>query len=336
MSEIRENRITGEWVIIAPGRAKRGGNLGRSKRQEEIPAYSAACPFCPGNEAQVSEERYRAVGEDHQWVVRSVANKYSLISATGDVALGACSGGGGNLGACVNAVGLHEVLIEGPRHDLEMALFPVAHVQRILEAYRHRFQAFYADPRIRHVIVFKNDGTQAGASQQHPHSQIVGLPIVPGQIVDRIERTRRFFESAGRCLACSIIEQERAETRRIVTENADFIAFVPYAALSQYHLWIFPKAHIPCFSEQPAETIPALAEIVRTVLAKLHGLLENPPFNLLLRSLGPHENGSPHFHWYISIVPRVTHAAGFELGTGMYINPSEPDHSARELRDYLV
>jgi len=338
MSEIRENRITGEWVIIAPERAKRGGNLGRAKAREEIPAYSAACPFCPGNEAQVSEERYRADGGDgdHEWVVRSVANKFSVISAIGDVALGTCPDGAGILGECVNAVGLHEVLIEGPRHDLQMALFPVAHVQKILEAYRNRFQAFYADPRIRHVIVFKNHGAPAGASQQHPHSQIVGLPIVPGQIVDRIERARRFFESAGRCLACSMIEQERAETRRIVAENAHFIAFIPYAALSQYHLWIFPKAHTPCFSEQPAETIPALAEILRTVLAKLHGLLENPPFNLVVRSLGPQDNGAPHFHWYISIVPRVTHAAGFELGTGMYINPSEPESSARALREYPV
>jgi UDPglucose--hexose-1-phosphate uridylyltransferase len=131
-----------------------------------------------------------------------------------------------------------------------------------------------------------------------------------------------------------MIEQERADARRIIAENANFIAFIPYAALSRYHLWIFPNAHTPCFSEQPAETIPALAEILRTVLAKLHGLLDNPPFNLVIRSLGPQDNGSPHFHWYISIIPRVTHVAGFELGTGMYINPSEPEDSARELREY--
>jgi UDPglucose--hexose-1-phosphate uridylyltransferase len=195
----------------------------------------------------------------------------------------------------VNAVGLHEVLIEGPRHDLDMALLPAAHVQRILEAYRNRFQAFYADSRIRHVIVFKNHGAEAGASQQHPHSQIVGLPIVPGQIVDRIERARRFFADTGRCLACAMIEQEREENRRIVAENADFIAFIPYAALSQYHLWIFPKAHAACFSEQPMETIPALAEILRTILAKLHGLLENPPFNLVMRSLGPQDKARAAF-----------------------------------------
>ena len=267
MSEIRENRLTGEWVIVAPERAKRGGNLGRSMERGEIPAHSDACPFCPGNEALTGEERYRARGEDGQWAVRSVVNKFSLISATGEVAIAACSRTAGGLGECVNAVGLHEVLIEGPRHDLDMAQLPPSQVRQILEAYTNRFQEFYADPRIRHVIVFKNHGAQAGASQQHPHSQIVGLPIVPGQIVDRMERARRFFADTGRCLSCAMIEQEREEKCRIVAENADFIAFIPYAALSQYHLWIFPKAHAACFSEQPAETIPALAEILRAILA---------------------------------------------------------------------
>jgi UDPglucose--hexose-1-phosphate uridylyltransferase len=155
MSEIRENRLTGEWVIVAPGRGKRGGNLGRSAERAEIPAFSATCPFCPGNEALTSEERYCVRGSDHQWALRSVANKFSVISATGDVALAACSETAGRLGDCVNAVGLHEVLIETRRHDLDMALLPAVHVQRILEAYRHRFHAFYADSRIRHVVIFK-------------------------------------------------------------------------------------------------------------------------------------------------------------------------------------
>jgi UDPglucose--hexose-1-phosphate uridylyltransferase len=336
MSEIRENRLTGEWVIVTPDRAKRGGNLGRSAERTEIPAYSAACPFCPGNETQTTGELYCARDDDHHWAVRSVANKFSVISAIGEVAMTECSAGAGKLGECVNAVGLHEVIIETPRHDLGIALLPAAHVRRIMEAYRDRFLAFYADPRIRHVIVFKNHGAEAGASQQHAHSQIVGLPIVPGQIVDRLERARRFFADTGRCLACDIIAQELEAKCRIIAENADFIAFIPYAALSQYHLWIFPKTHAACFSELPMEKILALAEILRMVLAKFHGLLDDPPFNLVMRSLGPQDRNAPHFHWYISIVPRVTRSAGFELGTGMYINPSEPESSAKALREYPV
>jgi len=331
MSEIRQNRLTGEWVIVAPERAKRGGNLARPPEPAAIPAFDAACPFCPGNEAGVTDERYRIDEASGHWVLRSVVNRFSLLSPTGEVTLADSSEG---CGESVNGVGLHEVLVESTQHHLPTALLPVEQVQHILEAYRNRFQAFYADPRIRHVIVFKNHGADAGASQQHPHSQIVGLPIVPGQIVERIDRVRRVFAETGLCLACTLIAQERDEASRVVAENAAFVAFIPYAALSPYHVWIFPKIHAACFSELPAETLPALAEILHLILVKLHGLLANPPFNFVIRSLGPQEKGAPHFHWYISIVARVNKTAGFELGTGMYVNPSSPAVCAQALREF--
>jgi UDPglucose--hexose-1-phosphate uridylyltransferase len=331
MSEIRQNRLTGEWVIIAPERAKRGGNLERPAAGMEIPAFLATCPFCPGNEAAAGHEKYRVEGTHGRWALRSIINKFSVLSSTGEVARTDCTV---QLGESVNGVGLHEVLIESPEHHLATGLSSVEDVQRILEAYRHRFAEFYADPRVQHVIVFKNHGAEAGASQQHPHSQIVGMPIVPGQVVERIERARRTFTETGCCLACTLIAQEAEQACRIVAENDAFIAFIPYAALSPYHLWIFPKVHAACFSELPVEALPALAEILRTILAKLHGLLANPPFNLVVRSLGPREKGAPHFHWYISLVARVNRTAGFELGTGMYVNPSSPEVCAQALRDF--
>ena len=185
---------------------------------------------------------------------------------------------------------------------------------------------------MRHVIIFKNQGLDAGASQQHPHSQIVGIPIVPGQVVDRLERSRRFFEATGRCLACSVIANELAQGCRVIAENSGYLAFIPHAALSPYHLWIFPKAHSTCFSAQLQ--VPLLAEILHAVLGKIHGMLSNPAFNLVVRTLGPQENDAAHFHWYISIVPRVNKMAGFELGTGMYINPSSPESCAEALREF--
>ena len=328
MSEIRQNQLTGEWVIIAPERAKRGGNL---LMPAQAPESTADCPFCPGNEASANGERYRVNDAAGRWMLRSIVNKFSVLSAEGAVQSERCAVRGVEK---VNAVGPHEVLIETPEHHLTVALCSVEHVARILGAYRDRFQAFYADPRVQHVIVFKNHGADAGASQQHPHSQIVGLPIVPGQIVERIARAERFFAETGRCLACTIIAQERALACRIVAENSAFVAFLPYAALSPYHLWIFPKTHGACFSAQPVETLNELAEIMRQVLLKLHGMLANPAFNLVIRSLGPREQSSSAFHWYLSIVPRVNKVAGFELGTGMYVNPSLPEHCAEALRAY--
>ena len=331
MSEIRENRITGESVIIAPERAKRGGDLVSAGERIQAGEFLASCPFCPGNEALTAEERFRFAGERDDWMLRSVINKFSVLSPTGEVGLPGRLGSGE---ASVNGVGLHEVLIESPRHDGLMAEFAVSHLQRILEAYRHRFLDFYGDSRVRHVIIFKNHGADAGASQPHPHSQIVGLPIVPGQIVERTERARRFFEATGCCLACMEISQERIHGCRIITESDDFVTFIPYAALSPYHLWIFPKAHAACFSEQSVETLAELATTLRTVLQKVDGMLGNPAFNLVIRSLGPEEKDAGHFHWYISIVPRINKRAGFELGTGMYVNPSLPEDCAQALRKF--
>jgi UDPglucose--hexose-1-phosphate uridylyltransferase len=331
MSEIRHNRLTNEWVIIAPERAKRGTNLNPAAKQPDPPPFVATCPFCPGNEALSSDEQYRCNKDDGHWAVRSVINKFSVLSPRGEVAL---TDPFENLGETVNGVGLHEVIVESPEHHLPTALLPVEQVRRILETYHHRFREFYDDPRIHHVIIFKNHGADAGASQQHPHSQIVGLPIVPGQIVDRLEHAQRYLEEHRQCLACAQIEQEQAHAARIVAENAHFVAFIPYAALSPYHLWILPKTHRACFSEQPSDTLQVLAEILREVLAKVHGRLANPPYNLVVRSLGPSEKDAPHFHWYISIVPRVNRAAGLELGTGMYVNPSLPDICAGHLREF--
>ncbi len=154
------------------------------------------------------------------------------------------------------------------------------------------------------------------------------------QVVDRLHRSRKFFAQTAQCLACTLIAQEREQQCRIVAETSAFIAFIPYAALSPYHVWIFPKIHAPCFSEMPPEHLPELAAIVRTILAKMFGLLKNPAFNLVVRSLVPREDDSSHFHWYISIVARVVKVAGFELGTGMYVNPSAPEVSAQALRDF--
>ncbi|HEV7866797.1 MAG TPA: DUF4931 domain-containing protein [Chthoniobacteraceae bacterium] len=329
MSEIRQNKLTGEWVIIAPERAKRGGNLRQPGEAVPVPSYVATCPFCPGNEVDASDERFYVNDQTGNWALRSVINKFSVLSGSGELAPATEST---VCGESVNGVGLHEVLVETRQHDLLPAFYPVEHVAQLVEAYRHRFHAFYQDPRVRHVIVFKNHGADAGASQQHPHSQIVGIPIVPGQVVERIERSRRFLEETGLCLACTIIAEERTQASRIIAENERFVAFIPYAALSPYHLWIFPKDHAACFSTESVETWKALSQILHLVLTKVYGLLGNAPFNLVIRALGPREAEAPHFHWYVSLVPRVNKIAGFELGTGMYVNPSSPEDRAQALR----
>ncbi|HEY9070878.1 MAG TPA: galactose-1-phosphate uridylyltransferase [Candidatus Ozemobacteraceae bacterium] len=328
MSEIRHNLLTGEWAVIAPERAKRPGDLAKGKARPEIPAYQESCPFCRGNEHLTTEERFRLTADDGSWLIRSVPNKFSVLSPVGDV-----SPRSEPLGDVVSGVGLHEVIVETPLHNRPLALFHPAHAEKLVWTYRERVRAFYADPRIRHVILFKNHGEESGASLQHPHSQVVGLPIVPGQVLERADAALHYQLENGDCLVCRMIAEERRTGARLVAENDAFIAFIPFAALSPFHVWIFPKAHAACFATLEDGQIEPLTRLLQAVLGKIYAALDNPAFNFVVRSLAVKDAKAGYFHWYISIIPRVGKAAGFELGTGMYINSSHPEASAALLRE---
>lgn len=327
MPEIRFNRITGDSVIVATERSRRPEDFTRRKERRESPPYIPTCPFCPGNEDKAPPETFR-LPAGGGWAVRAMANKFPALSAAGEVRRE-----GTGFKKAIAGVGFHEVIVETPRHDLAPALLPVPHVEQLLEAYRHRFLAFYEDPRIEHVIVFKNHGESAGTSLEHPHSQIVGTPVVPGQVRARIREASRSFDDFGECLYCWCLREELAEGVRIVAEGADFAAFIPYAALSPFHLWIFPKRHVACFGTISRAEMASLAAILKEILLRIYVGLENPDLNYVIRSVSPHDGPVKHFHWYLSIVVRVSTVAGFELGTGMFINTALPEESARFLRE---
>jgi UDPglucose--hexose-1-phosphate uridylyltransferase len=326
MSEIRYNAITGDWVIIATERAKRPMNFAERAQQAVVPAYVAGCPFCRGNEAAAPDEEYRLDDAAGNWLIRSVRNKFSALSAVGEaMALDPEK-------KTVNGVGRHEVIVESPRHDQIIAFHTFAETRNLLEVYRRRFLAFYEDPRVRHVILYKNHGPDAGTSLEHPHSQIVGTPVIPGQVLQRIELAEKSLHETGICLYCKTLNEEVSEAKRLIAETKHFVAFIPFASLSPYHVWIFPKRHSACFSTASQGELDDLAALLPNVLGRLHTALQNPSFNFVIRSLAPDEADAPHFHWYLAIVPRLSKAAGFELGTGMYINSSIPEHSAENLR----
>lgn len=324
MPELRLNLITREWVIIATERAHRPDEFRRERSQHAALAVSHECPFCPGQEARTPDETYR---DGNPWRVRAFPNKFSALSQQGEPRRLVTG-----LKRTVEGVGRHEVIVETPRHDGHLAFLSDAEFGPILSAYRHRFLDLYADPRVRHVILFKNHGEEAGTSLAHSHAQIVGTPVVPLQVRDRLVEYIHYLDSSGECLMCRIIADERADGTRIVAENERFVAFVPYAALSPFHLWIFPKDHHSCFGGITDEALADLGRVLGKILRTLYVGLGDPPYNLVLRSLGPEEAGVDYFHWYIAVVPRVAKAAGFELGSGMYINTALPEQSAAFLR----
>lgn len=233
----------------------------------------------------------------------------------------------------MTAVGSHEVVIEHRRHDLSPALYTIEDLKKVLLAYRRRYTELKQDPRIEAVIIFKNHGEGAGTSLQHPHSQIAATPIVPAQIRHRLDEAIRFFDETGECVFCTTLASELADGARIVVAGKHFVAFTPYAALSPFHLWIFPRRHQSSFDETTDEEISDLATTLHTLLAMIYHGLRDPDYNFSIRSIPAREGHREYFHWYLTVIPRIARTAGFEIGSGMYINPAVPEESARFLRE---
>jgi UDPglucose--hexose-1-phosphate uridylyltransferase len=324
--EIRRNLITGEWVVVAPERARRPQAQAASAPQEARPERRADCPFCPGNEGSTPGLTL-SLGEP-EWRVRAFPNRFSLLAPQGEPWR---REEGRQLSTA--AVGPHEVFCETRRHDLALARLPPDQVGDVVRAWHARATAFHADARVAWVSLFKNHGAAAGASQEHAHSQIVGLPMVPAASAERAARAERHHAETGRCLVCATLEDELAAGGRVVQETERFVSFIPWAALSPFHLWIFPRRHAASFAlAEPAELAELGAHLQR-LLRRVDLALHDPPFNLVVQSVPPGRAGSPALHWYLSVVPRIGRAAGFELGTAMYVNASLPEDCARQLRE---
>ncbi len=328
MSKLRFNPIVGEWVIFATERATRPHDFAARRTRALLPAYKSGCPFCPGNEHATLSQTLRVCGEDGAWVVRAVENKFPALSPIGPVTVS-----GSEYQLSISGVGRHEVVVETPAHHLNLALLPVDQIAKVLATYRCRMEEFYLDPRIKHVTIFKNHGEGAGSSQEHPHSQVIGTPVVPAQLERRIALALNHHASKGKCLYCNCLEEELAEGSRIVAQNESFVALLPYAALSPFHIWVFPRVHRAYFGDISEPESYELARMLKEVLLRVHVGLGNPDYNFVIRSLSPTDREAPYYHWYVSIIPRVSQLAGFEMGTGMFVNTSLPEHSARFLRE---
>ncbi|HUI93019.1 MAG TPA: galactose-1-phosphate uridylyltransferase [Chitinivibrionales bacterium] len=328
MSEIRQNLISREWVIIATERAKRPDHFLKPSVKKTPASHVPDCPFCTGNEEKNTPgETYRH-SDDNGWKVRVVPNRYPTLVSEGDRVRSV-----NGIYRTVSGVGIHEVIIEHPAHNLTIALMSQNEVADILRAYRSRYREIRKDPRIECIIIFKNHGEAAGASLEHPHSQLVATPIVPSQVRDRIQDAIHFLDNTGECVFCNMLRLELAAKERIVHESNHFVAFVPFAALSPFHLWLFPRRHTSSFDDISDQEIDDLALNLKTVLAKLYHGLGNPDFNYCIRSVPTDEHQSEYFHWYLAIIPKVIRTAGFELGSGIFVNTALPEASAKFLRE---
>lgn len=331
MSEFRQNMATGEWVIIAPERAKRPIDYqNRAASCQPQRQHAANCPFCRGNEHMCQPPLYE-IADAQGWNLRVVPNVYAAVDRS-KPPVRAKHG----LYLRTNGYGSAEVVIESPDHHTDLAHMPVAQIVEVIKAYRYRFNELSDDPNIAIVNIFKNHGAGAGASLEHPHSQIIATMVAPPHVTDQIFYAKRAFNTWGRCVYCDILEEELRARERLVAENTHFVAFCPFASKYPYEMRIVPRRHSALFGAINAEEEHDFAVILRTVLLKLYLLLGNPDYNYYIRSVSSSDGMVQYYHWHLVITPRLSQQAGFELGTRIYINASSPEDCAAQLRDQVA
>lgn len=329
MPELRKDPITREWVIVATERAKRPSDFHHKEEATLVQTQDHSnCPFCPGHESATPPEilAYRPPGyiaNTNGWSVRVIPNKFSALNQLGEPLLRK-----DGIYESMPGVGAHEVIIETPEHGKSLARLNVKQVEQVLLAYRDRYLSLRQDPWLKYILIFRNHGKVAGASIEHAHSQLVATPIIPQLAWLKIKGIERYQEYYRRCVYCDIIEQESNEGKRIVAMNGSFLSFAPYASRYPFEMWIMPKQREAHFVNISAAQTGELAAILKETLLRLDLCLDDPPYNYTLLTTDFTDN----FHWHIEIVPRLSIAAGFELGTGIYINIVAPEQAASYLR----
>lgn len=336
MPELRQDPITREWVVIAVERGKRPHDFqapGEKARQECLDQQRPSCPFCMGNEAKTPPEvaAYRENGTKANtagWRVRTVPNRFAALKMEGERQRREI----GDFFRMMDGVGAHEVIIETPNHCDTIGRMSDEQVEGVALMYLDRFRALKGDARFESIILFRNRGTRAGASLLHPHSQLIATPMVPGMLRRRLEMSFRYYDDHGACVYCRMVEREKEEGLRMVLENDDYVAFEPFASRVPFETWIVPKDHKSAFEDISRDQAKALGRTLNAVLGLLYRKLDDPDYNYVVRTEPLREDHSSYFHWSLHILPRLTTAAGFEMGSGMYINPMPPETAAAFLR----
>ncbi|MBM4348744.1 MAG: galactose-1-phosphate uridylyltransferase [Deltaproteobacteria bacterium] len=329
MPELRKDPIHGRWVIIATERSRRPSDFA----PEERISTGGFCPLCEGNEDRTPPEvlAFRDNGAPPNspgWSLRVVPNKFPALRIEGEL-----DREGEGIYDKMNGIGAHEVVVETPQHSETLSTLPLKGVEKVLWAYRDRIVDLRRDERLRHVLVFKNYGSAAGASLEHSHSQIIALPIVPTRVREEIEGAKNYFLYKDRCVFCDIVRQELRQRKRVIAENSGFVSIAPFASRFPFETWILPKIHQPSYEQMESSFYGQAAEILSGTLRKLKQVLDDPPYNYIIHTSSYPEQDRDYYHWHIEIMPKLTKVAGFEWGTGFYINPTPPEEAAEYLRE---
>jgi UDPglucose--hexose-1-phosphate uridylyltransferase len=328
MSELRKDPLCERWVIISTERGKRPTDF----KIEKVERKGGFCPFDPGNEKYVPSEIYAIRNSNNSsWELRVVPNKFPALHIEGDL-----NKRGIGMYDMMNGIGAHEVIIETPNHNETIDMMPFHRVKNIVIAYRERIADLHKDKRLKYVLIFKNFGVLAGASLEHSHSQLIALPILPKRVNENVEGAKRYFEYRGRCAICDMVKQELYLQERIVEENNSFISLCSFASRFPFEVHIIPKEHQTHYEEQDEKIYTDFATILKSTIKRLTKALDNPPYNFVLQNAPFTRKHDEYYHWFLEIMPRLTRIAGFEWGSGFYINPTPPEEAAKFMKNLTI
>ena len=329
MPELRKDPVVGRWVIISTERARRPSDFA----PDPVKLKGGVCPFCEGSEEKTPPEilalrHNQSAPNGPGWSLRVVPNKFPALRIEGEL-----EPAGEGLYDKMTGIGAHEVVIETPHHQESLATLPESAVANVLGVYRERLMDLKKDPRFQYVLIFKNHGEAAGASLEHPHSQLIATPIVPIMVQEELDGAERYFRYKERCVFCDMIRQERRQKARIIADTDGFVIIAPFAPRFPFETWVLPAHHQAAFEEiQPGE-MSGLARQIGQLLRRINQVLHDPPFNFMLHT-APLQNGNLHYyHWHLELIPKLTKVAGFEWGSGFFINPTPPEEAAKFLRE---
>lgn len=340
MSEFRYDPVKKIWVILA---AQRGNRPSHYLSSSQALSEPKSCPFCPGNEAMTPPEDYSLRSPDTSpdgpgWRVRVVPNKFPALTdlMQGDLPKIPHTEG---IHSHSPGFGVHEIVIETPVKNRQMLEMNQEEVSEVLAVYRERLRTHYSDRRLKTVFLFKNHGKEAGASLVHSHAQIMALPVLPDNAASQLASYEDYRVKNNSCLMCAILKKEVGEGERVVEETEGYVVLAPFAAISPFQLSIVPKDHHYDFSLSDDDSLESFARVLGDTLRRLHAVLGEHPWNMVLHNAPANLDDGRDvtaYHWFLEITPRLTNPAGFEMGSGIYINTVAPEESAALLRECRI
>ncbi len=329
MTELRKDPAVGRWVIISTERGRRPSDF---SVEESVKVDERDCPFCEGNEFMTPPEIFSYRSDNTKpntpgWRIRVVPNKFPALQIEGEL-----NKREEGIYEVMNGIGTHEVIIETPRHIDDVFSLEEKVVEDVIWVYKERMVDLTKDSRFKYVLIFKNKGKIAGASLNHSHSQLIATPVIPKRVEEEIGGAKKYFDLKKRCVFCDIINQELETKERLLWKNEDFVSFCPFASRFPYEMSILPKRHSSDFRKISKVEIKSLARILKKCINHLNNILPGVPYNYIVHTSPSDRSDLDYYHWHLEIMPRLTRIAGFEWGTGFYINYMPPEEAAKYLK----